>query len=1122
MTTRERSLKKTSAVLVLVAVFCLSSLGAMSVFGQTETGQVTAKVSDPSGAVVAGAKISLKSLSTGATRTGTTTGEGLAVVTNLLPGLYEITATAAGFGSSTARVEITPGAKTEVPMTLSAAGAQETVNVVAAQGGVEVNTQSQELSDVISAKQITELPSLTRNPYDFTVVSGNVSGDPSGSTGHGVGASINGQRSSSTSILLDGAENQDYFGALVGQSVPLDSVQEFRLITNDFTAEYGRATGGIVNLTTKAGGNQFHGTLFEYNRISALSSNDFNNNANAVARGVFTRNQFGYSVGGRVIKDKLFFFSSTEWTRIRSSQGTIVVVPTAELLAQTPANVQAFFAPYKLTTPINGRVFTAGELGIAGVPAGLPAFGQVNYSVPTDAGGGTPQNSYSTVNRIDFNISDKTLLYGRYALQSQSFLFGSVSTSPYDGFGTGSTTFSQNYLVSLTHTFTPNLVADAKVVYNRLNSVLPFGAQPPNIPTLYLTTSGGAIGNFPTAFPGYNEFTPGASNVGFGGPQNLFQTFGDVSWNRGKHNFRFGGQFLYIQDNRQFDAYEEAVEALGGNNAQGFSNLLKGQLVLFETAVNPQGKFPGQQVQLPVQAPSFVRSNRYKDYALYAQDSWHLSSRITLNLGVRYEYYGVQRNKDPNLESNFFFGAGNNIFEKIRNGAVQTTPNSPVGGVWKSSPHNFAPRLGFAWDVFGDGKTSVRGGYGIAYERNFGNVTFNIIQNPPNYAVIALQGQGISPVTIDNEGPLAGSSGTKTLPGTSLRAIDPNIKTAYAHLYSVAVERQLTRNTVASIEYSGSTGVNLYDISNINRHGTGLVYLGSLAHNPFTMAPSDRLNGQYTNINFRSSNGSSRYNAVIFGINSSGFGKTGLQFTANYRYSVSRDDLSDTFSGGSNAGGGPVLGYVDPFNPKLDYGYSDFDIRHRFGASAIWNIPFAKETKGLVRQIADGWQLTGIFSAHTGLPFTMFDCQDLVSACHRLIPGGSVNTSRHLVPDATQGNNFYNYIDLSASNPQSFQNPASHNGEVGPFPSNMVPRNLFRGPGAWNLDFGTYKNFRVSEGKSIQFRSEFYNVFNHANLFTFSPFTGGIGSAGEIQTLPYVPAFFRGNRNVQMALKFIF
>jgi outer membrane receptor protein involved in Fe transport len=1130
--------KWTTRMFGLFSVLIVSLAGATAAFGQAETGQLTVKVADPQAAVISGATVTVKS-DTGFSQTKTASDEGIATFTNLKPGFYEVSAGAKGFSDLTKKAEVTVGAKLEVVMSMSTGSVKESVTVVAGEGGIEVNTQSQELSTVVSGKDILELPSLTRNPYDFVALSGNVNEDPTAS-GRGVMFAINGQRVASTNILLDGGENVDYFGAAVGQSVPLESVNEFRIITSDFTAEYGRASGGIVNVTTKSGSNQYHGSVYEFNRISALASNSFSNNANVIdpatgrtiPRPVFDRNQFGYSFGGKIITDKLFFFSSTEWTRVRSGAEEITIVPTAQLLAASSANTKTYFAAFQQKVPINGTTYTAGQIAasagltsgaFASLPANMPAFGQAIYNVPADVGAGSPQNTYSTVNRIDWNISANTQLYGRYALENGTLFNGTVNTSPWVGFDTGQTTFNQNYLINLTHTFSSKLVSQSKVVYNRLNLQQPLG-QAPAGPTLYLTgNSPSVLEGAAVALPGYNEFTPGAA-IPFGGPQNLLQLYEDISYIKGNHNFRFGGLFEYIQDNRAFGAYEEATEQLGSNTAKGLNNFVTGQLFQFQAAVFPQGKFPGQSLTLPVGPPDFTRSNRYDEFALYAQDSWHVKPRLTLNLGVRYEYYGTQHNGNPSRESNFYFGSGSTIFDRIRNGSVQIANNSPIGGLWAASPLNFAPRVGFAWDIFGDGKTSVRGGYAIAYERNFGNVTFNVIQNPPNYAVIALQSPGDIPaaqnvITLSNSGPLAGSSGSKTLGAVTLRAVDPNIKQARAQLYSVSFQRQLRSRTLLSVEYSGSTGTNLYSIANINRSDSGQVFLGS-AVGPFPAAA--RLNGQYGSINFRGSDGSSRYNGMIVSVENSGLGNTGLRFSARYTLSASRDDLSSTFSDG--AAGNFVLGYTDPFNPKLDYGYSNFDQRHRLSVGFNWAVPFAKSMHGFAQQVLDGWEFTGIFVAHTGTPFTEYDCTNAFTVCSRLAPQGSVSFSGggHFAEDPTQGVfDHVQYINLGKANPLNYANPISGTNDFGPYPASMTKRDAFRGPGFWNLDSGIYKNFRLTERFKLQFRAELYNMFNHANLFVNGTETD-VSSTLLPDGTPFIPAHWDGSRNVQLALKVIF
>jgi len=256
------------------------------------------------------------STTTGFTRSTTTASAGEYAITNLKPDTYTITVEHAGFQKYGRPIQVLVGSRNEVSAQLNVTGASTTVEVTAAGETAAVNTETQTLSQVVTAEQLADLPTLTRNPYDLVAVSGNVTEDTQG--GRGAGYAINGQRSSDTDVLLDGGENVDLYTATVGQKVPLDSVQEFRVLTSNFTSEYGRAGGGVINVTTKSGTNQFHGSLYEFNRVSALAANTYNNDANGLPKDGFTRNQFGYSVGGPIVKNKLFFFSSTEWTRVRS------------------------------------------------------------------------------------------------------------------------------------------------------------------------------------------------------------------------------------------------------------------------------------------------------------------------------------------------------------------------------------------------------------------------------------------------------------------------------------------------------------------------------------------------------------------------------------------------------------------------------------------------------------------------------------------------------------------------------------------------------------------------------------------------------------------------------------
>ncbi len=797
-------------------------------------------------------------------------------------------------------------------------------------------------------------------------------------------------------------------------------------------------------------------------------------------------------------------------------------------------------------SPINGAIHTVADtlanfgLSATGsfgtLPGNLPAFGEVRANRATDLGAGTPQNDWQTINRLDYNWSDKTQIYFRGVYEQGSTPNGTVSFSPYQGFNTGSTIGDQNYLGSVTHSFTSSIVSQTKVVFNRLrNGDLPLGENPLS-PTLYFTDQGllTAFGKF-FRFPGYLPTTPG-SGIPFGGPQNFLQGYEDVSWTHGSHTLRFGGQYVHIRDNRTFAAYEYAVAVLGLNAGNALNNLIDGSLRRFTIAAFPQGKLPCHNnpntgativtpdctVTTPLTEPNFSRSNRYHEWATYFNDSWKVKPRLTLNLGVRYEYYGTQHNANQSLDSNFYLGQGATRFERIANGKIMLAKDSPIGKLWSVDPNNFAPRLGVAWDVFGDGKTSLRGGYGIAYERNFGNVTFNVIQNPPNNATVQFNaGSDVPsiPITLDNLGPLAGNGVSKAFTRVSLRAVDADIVNAYAHFWSAAFERQVGGDNVASIEYSGSAGRNLYSIANINRAGSNNQYRGigptADLYGDGRQVGVGRLNNNgAAAINFRGSDGRSNYNALIVSFDSTKLRSLGLRLGARYRYAINRDNLSSTFSEGQ--GGNFNLGYLDPFNPNLDYGFADNDVRHRFVTNFTWQIPSLKTAEGWLKQVVGGWELTGIYTARSGSPFSVFDCTFQNSACSRAILSGPVDFKGSVNHDAvgvTGTPNRYNFISLGGLTPGEFIDGIGQ-AENPPFPANMSKRNAFRGPGVWNLDGALYKNFHVKEGKQIQLRFEVYNVFNHANLFV---------SGGEAEVNNgFVPAFFDGRRNVQLAGKFIF
>jgi hypothetical protein len=1130
-----------SSLIALLMVF------ATTAFAQFENGAVSGVVTDPSGAVISGAQITVTSLGTGAARTATTDNSGNYTVSSLKPGEYELKVSQQGFGDYKQRFTVPPGGRTSVDAKMATQAAETTIEVVG-RAETQVDTETSSISQTVNQKRVAELPTLTRDPYDFVQTMGNVNQDSASGTGgedqviRGAGVSINGQRSSSTDILLDGGENVDLYTTKVGQTVPLDAVSEFSVTSNNFSAEYGRSSGGVINVVTKSGTNDFHGSLYEFNRLSALTSEDVDNVALGNPKQKYTRNQFGYSIGGPIKKNKMFFFSTTEWTRVRSSASTTAAIPAPEFLALTSPATQAVFTPFQLRPGLTqNSVLTANDLGYTSVAGTTPIFDVVSYPSPSDSGGGQPQNTYNMVHRVDFNLSNKTTLYARYAYFHQNEFAGSVNSSPWVGFDTGQFQRNHNALLSLTHVWSPTVVSETKFNFNRLNFSQPLSSQQPVQPSFYFNVNFlETAGPYNTCLPGYSCFTPGNS-IPFGGPQNVAQFAQSLSWNKGNHDLRFGGQYVYTQDNRTFGAYEEAVqgfEPFGGTSlTDGLDQMLLGSAGWFQVVIDPQGKFPCIKdatgaynvtpectVNLPTTQPSFARSNIYRDGALYAQDTWKVKPRFTLNLGIRWEYYGVQHNKDPRLDSNFVFGPGSFLLDRIRSGRVYTvaatanSPASPVGGLWNPQYHNFAPRIGFAWDVFGDGKTSLRGGYGIGYERNFGNVTFNVIQNPPAQFNSFFQGDfGEIPVSTNNLGPFAGT-GTKFLPNPSLRYVRQDLPTAYAESWNLSLQREVFRNSILAFEYTGSHGVHLYSIENENQRGWGNLYMGT---DPFVDNPMDRPNRQYGNMNTRGANGFSKYNALNTRFASNNLFHAGLDVNVNYTWSHSIDNLSSSFSETPQT---ENLGLLDPLQPALDTGDADYDARHRIAFSAVWDIPYAKGTHGFVRQALDGWELAPVWTAHSGNPFTVFDSNafngDTVVARY-FAPGGAPprTGSTASVPTTGygEGPNAFTYMTLPASSTYYNQlifdatggvagigdttivdgelptcgvttnagNTVS-TGQSCTWPSNMTGRNYFRGPGWYNINLAIRKTFPVTERYKLQFSSEFYNLLNHSNYYVQS------------------------------------
>jgi outer membrane receptor protein involved in Fe transport len=1127
------------------------------VFAQADTGTLSGTVRDTSGAVVPDAMVTTRNTATGVTRTAQTGSDGVYTFAALPPAPYDVTITKAGFADYKAQTTITVGSHVTLDAPLSVSQVSTTVEVVSVPAA-EINTQTQEVSQIITPDQVATLPSLTRNPYDFVALAGNVSGgDRTTSTNNpqlgfgggqnvasfrGVGYNINGQRAADTEVLLDGAENINVFDNTIALIIPQDAMQEFRVITNNFDAQYGRAAGGVVNVSTKSGTDAFHGDAWEFNRLAAYTANTFDNNAHGTPKGQYTRNQFGWDVGGPIKKDKLFFYESTEFLRVRSGASVLAYVPDPAFLPFTSASVQGWFSKFGTGsfTPVSR--LTAGDLAGLGlvnaggpfattVPPGTNVLDLVNYIAPQDAGGDDPQNTYFLTGRLDYNLSQNTQIFLRYGRESLATQSGAIFSSPYSQYNIGETIYNNNFLLSASHTFGSSLLSVTKLSFFRDDEAQNYNTALDQNPTLFLDAANFGfvtVNGEPVQLPGFSDANVATGGLPFGGPQNTFQVNEDLSWTHGRHTMKYGGQFNYIQLNRGYGAYNQAIEAFGGNGdiPGGFDNFVTGTLSLFQKAVNPAGAFPctagaysgisagnlivtpACTVTYPLTTPSFNRSDRYKDWAIYAEDSWRVTPKLTFNYGLRYEHFGVQHNNNPNLDSNFYYGPGATFFQQVASGSVKTVPNSPIGELWKPRWGTAGPRIGFAYDIFGTGKTVLRGGYGITYDRNFGNVTFNIIQNPPNNATLTASGV---PLTTSSLGPFGGTcvptppATACGLPPSSPRDIDQNIQVESVQFWGLALEHRLGGKAALSLEYNGAHGVHLYDINNINEIGGGQIYLGeplvtSDPNNPACTATTPcltRPNQAFTAINNRGTNAFSHYNSLNVHFSTQELGHTGLFILTNYTWAHSMDNLSTTFSE-SNAQFN--LGFLDPRNPWLDYGNSDFDIRHRLSLEMTWTEPYLKGSHGALKEIGSGWSLSPIFTARTGAPFSVWDPSNSLNSFEgagvpRYVPTGPISTSTG-TPVGT-GTNLFSLLNLPAAN--SFTGLLGVS-DFGPYPAGMTTRGMFYGPGAWDFDMSLSKFFTLSERFSLEFRAEAFDILNHANLYVLgTEFVGAANAPVVIQ-----------------------
>lgn len=1069
------SLKILSTTLILGT---LVSIGSRPAVAQGGTATIEGIVTDPSGAAVANAMVNVTNTDTGFTQSVVTGTQGRFDVPQVPIGQYSVTITAPGFQTEVrSGITLTVGAQTALNIALKVGQAQQTVTVQGQVTQVE-NTQTS-IDTLVEPTQMRELP---LNGRDFeqllTLSPGVVTQHATGGSFYGTQAnySVSGGRPEGQAFLLDDTNVQDFWmhgtgsGAL-GTSLGIDAIAEFQMLTNTYSAQYG-GNGAVINAVTRSGTNNFHGSAYEFLRNDALDSRNYFDKPNTIPP--FRRNQFGGTLGGPIKKDKFFFFANYEGVRQVFGQSFIAFVPDASSRSGPIApNVAATLALYPLpTSEVGGGI---GQITTQGNQVGSENYG---------------------VTRVDYNFSDRDSAFVRYGVDQAQILVPNGGSNILLWPATN-TTFNQYLTLEERHTFSANIINLARFSYVRPNEIQKTTGETPALQFFSTSPQNGTVSVTGLSPIGAAATLPSTEI------QNRFDYGDDVVWTHGAHNFTFGIAVERIQDNTN------APFQIGGS--WSFNSI-------------PQFLQKGVATLVTAPLPGLDNAAGYLRELIvspYFEDSWKVSPKLTINMGLRYEPTINPDEHHHEMEALVQTPLG--IDGKINQGPFAFQP-VPAAFARNPSLNNFDPRFGFAFDPYPDHKTVIRGGFGIFHDIiEARTILPGYWLNPP-YAI----GLVLNPVYGPN--PVVGSSPISQGQGIAYQSSS----TPYQMQFNLNIQREILPNTIMTLGYVGSVGRHLIMGNDLNAQvNTGTAanpILGSAPANPCPPVPTpgcsdiatphvrlqptgvEAIPGNiYSNLSSLSNkfpSANSNYNSLQASMNRRF--NNNLQFQINYTYSKSMDINSITYGLESTGAGGQNLN--NPYDPKQDYGRSTFDQTQLFEASGLYQLPFKSNF------FVQGWQFSGILNVGTGNPFSVFDGFDRaglssVSGGERpnLVPGCSSN------PKIGKVNEWYN--------PSCFAlQPAGTLGNLG--------RNTLIGPGFSDLDFALMKNTtvpRISEAFAVQFRVEAFDALNHPN-FNFPNNGNGIfQSSGILNTTAPKITSTNGNeviggaqRVIQFGLKILF
>ena len=1106
-----------------VSLLLFSLLIPLSMLGQG-LGSIVGTVTDPSGAVVPGANVKATETGTGVTRSAVTDAQGYYVFSALRPAGYTLTIEARGFRTAHLNdVALLANQTLTVNSKLEVGQATEIIDVT--ENATQVDTTTGTIKQVIEAERVLELPLEGRNAANLTLlVPGTVNDPNSGGADQGgqktfpgaVAYSINGSRQNQTSYQLDGGNFVDEYSN-VNQPFPFpDALQEFSVQTSNYGAEYGQNAGGVVNVITKSGTDQFHGTVFDFIRNALFNARNWGSNFNAYDHGrdQLKRNQFGGVIGGPIIRGKTFFFAGYQGTRVRNlgDPKTDSVLTAAQRASATDPAIINFLKFVPLGDP--------GSFDAAGQP-------RVTFARPIR------ENYDEILGRVDHSFSTNDRLTFRYDRNRyhKDPIFDPANVLNYQ---TGTNAIiNQNYLLHETHVFSTNLVNDFRFSYARESSDRGPAANVPNLSDFGVNIFQPSFGKGMQGWSvsGLSGFSTG-DNLRAVFKRNNFTWSDDVNWVWGRHTLKFGG----VIEASRVDINNPGFFGYGAIGFSSVTTFLKGTLSTFQQGAgefkNIRNKFPG----------------------LYIQDNFHASRKLTLTAGLRWEPF--QAWNEIKHRTEVF-----DINQAIPTGARSTVyPGAPPGlffvgdkgvperGV-ESNFLNFAPRLGFAYDVFGDSKTSLRGGFGMFHDTRMTGLANNRmvdltpfspqvgpLTGPPGpfSDPYCLKTAGCTP--IPNPFPISLPVPSNFVFPLPLQIIGydtrDKLKTPVMYSWNLGLEHEFAGNFLAHLAYVGSHGSHIKESVQLNpAFATATAPLPCNSNKPGgtkTFCDATRRlnlpfaktspNGVYNNIWQAWNDINSNYNSLQASVQ-----KRAKMVTLHlsYTWSKSLDDLA-VGQGVSEIGTdtASTRPWDDPLRHLVDYGPSEFDRTHNLSASYVWNLPrFTSFNKGL-QQIFGGWSLSGVVSVLSGRALTVTSG----------LSAGSDASGTGLANDRAVyvGGNVYggNRCGTSAHCVDWINNAAGSNSNCkGPFcqPAagtfGNTSKGFLRGPKYVNWNMGMMKNFDMTERWKLQFRAEYSNVFNHTNLNDPASDNGGASlnssSFGQITGA-------KPERIGQLALKLIF